>query len=127
MKRLIFPVVALCLLPSCYTNKPYSLKDLQESKIKFDLYQLDKDGLAGPEDGKRSITYEFCIPDMMHAREKVMKIDTSIIFTHSPGRSMCTGTQVLCMGNTHQPKAKKKLIRLSKLDFVEKISETYFE
>ena len=31
-------------------------------KITFDMSRLDKDGLYGPPNGKRALSYEFCIP-----------------------------------------------------------------
>jgi len=115
------------LFSACSKKRAFNVDNIMESKIKFDLTQLDKDGLSGPDDGKRSISYEFCIPDNKINRDKVKKIDISIQFTKAMGRSMCGKNQILCMGNTHQPNSVKVLERLSKLTYIEKITETYFE
>lgn len=130
MRLYILYILCICFIGmfyACNTQKKYSIDSMMSSKIKFDLNQLDKDGLAGAEDGKHSISYEFCIPDTKMNREKVSKIDTTINFTKSMGRSMCGKNQILCMGNTHQPHAVKILHQLAALNFVEKITETYFE
>jgi len=124
---IIGTMILLAGLFSCHRKHVFDVDQMMDSKIKFDVQQLDKDGLTGPEDGKRSISYEFCIPDTRIYREKVKKIDPTLIFTKSMGRSMCDRTQVLCMGNTHQPNAVKVLRKLSSLSYVEKITETYFE
>jgi hypothetical protein len=42
------------------TTQP-TKEDLQ--KIKFNLNQLDEEGLQGPEGGKVALNYEFCIPN----------------------------------------------------------------
>ena len=126
--RIFIPIlVSLVLLSACSKKRAFNVDNIMESKIKFDLTQLDKDGLSGPDDGKRSISYEFCIPDNKINRDKVKKIDISIQFTKAMGRSMCGKNQILCMGNTHQPNSVKVLERLSKLTYIEKITETYFE
>ncbi|MCO6460605.1 MAG: hypothetical protein J5I59_04320 [Saprospiraceae bacterium] len=130
MKNLRFYTLLLIIMAiyaACNSHKTFTVDEMMDSKIKFDLNQLDKDGLAGEEDGKHSISYEFCIPDNKMSRDKVKKIDTTIIFTKSMGRSMCDRNQILCLGNTHQPHAVKVLRKLAELKFVEKITETYFE
>ncbi|MBL0117939.1 MAG: hypothetical protein IPP89_02910 [Saprospiraceae bacterium] len=127
MKIVVSILVFLMLFSACSKKRAFNVDNIMESKIKFDLTQLDKDGLSGPDDGKRSISYEFCIPDNKINRDKVKKIDKSIQFTKAMGRSMCGKNQILCMGNTHQPNSVKVLERLSKLTYIEKITETYFE
>ncbi|MBK9397333.1 MAG: hypothetical protein IPN55_08910 [Saprospiraceae bacterium] len=127
MKIVVSILVFLMLFAACSKKRAFNVDNIMESKIKFDLTQLDKDGLSGPDDGKRSISYEFCIPDNKINRDKVKKIDISIQFTKAMGRSMCGKNQILCLGNTHQPNAVKVLERLSKLTYIEKITETYFE
>ncbi|MBK8602282.1 MAG: hypothetical protein IPN87_03990 [Saprospiraceae bacterium] len=127
MKIVVSILVFLMLFSACSKKRAFNVDNIMESKIKFDLSQLDKDGLSGPDDGKRSISYEFCIPDNKINRDKVKKIDKSIQFTKAMGRSMCGKNQILCMGNTHQPNSVKVLERLSKLTYIEKITETYFE
>ena len=127
MKIVVSILVFLMLFSACSKKRAFNVDNIMESKIKFDLTQLDKDGLSGPDDGKRSISYEFCIPDNKINRDKVKKIDISIQFTKAMGRSMCGKNQILCLGNTHQPNSVKVLERLSKLTYIEKITETYFE
>jgi len=127
MKIVVSILVFSMLFSACSKKRAFNVDNIMESKIKFDLSQLDKDGLSGPDDGKRSISYEFCIPDNKINRDKVKKIDISIQFTKAMGRSMCGKNQILCMGNTHQPNSVKVLERLSKLTYIEKITETYFE
>ena len=127
MKIVVSILVFLMLFSARTKKRAFNVDNIMESKIKFDLTQLDKDGLSGPDDGKRSISYEFCIPDNKINRDKVKKIDISIQFTKAMGRSMCGKNQILCMGNTHQPNSVKVLERLSKLTYIEKITETYFE
>ena len=127
MKIVVSILVFSMLFSACSKKRAFNVDNIMESKIKFDLTQLDKDGLSGPDDGKRSISYEFCIPDNKINRDKVKKIDKSIQFTKAMGRSMCGKNQILCLGNTHQPNAVKVLERLSKLTYIEKITETYFE
>jgi len=127
MKIVVSILVFLMLFSACSKKRAFNVDNIMESKIKFDLTQLDKDGLSGPDDGKRSISYEFCIPDNKINRDKVKKLDKSIQFTKAMGRSMCGKNQILCLGNTHQPNAVKVLERLSKLTYIEKITETYFE
>jgi len=127
MKIVVSILVFSMLFSACSKKRAFNVDNIMESKIKFDLTQLDKDGLSGPDDGKRSISYEFCIPDNKINRDKVKKIDISIQFTKAMGRSMCGKNQILCMGNTHQPNSVKVLERLSKLTYIEKITETYFE
>ena len=127
MKIVVSILVFLMLFSACSKKRAFNVDNIMESKIKFDLSQLDKDGLSGPDDGKRSISYEFCIPDNKINRDKVKKIDKSIQFTKAMGRSMCGKNQILCLGNTHQPNSVKVLERLSKLTYIEKITETYFE
>jgi hypothetical protein len=64
MRLYILYILSICFIGmfyACNTQKKYSIDSMMSSKIKFDLNQLDKDGLAGTEDGKHSISYEFCI------------------------------------------------------------------
>ena len=124
---IVFLIMIPILILSCQRKKAFTVDNMMDSKIKFDTEQLDSDGLTGADDGKRSISYEFCIPDNKMNRDKVKKIDKSVQFTKAMGRSMCGKNQILCMGNTHQPNAVKVLSRLAELNYVEKITETYFE
>lgn len=93
-------------------------------KIRFDLDQLDESGLYGPENGKRSLAYEFCIPYIMEEIEAVQDIDpTVIVYLHSPGRVGCDDVEVLAIGHTHQPNYRDVLRSLADLDSVERIEQ----
>jgi len=94
-------------------------------KVTFDVAALDVEGLTGPPGGKRSIAYEFCIPE---AREgEVKAIDPTVNTQKAPDRSGCGAGQLLAIGTTHQPNHKKILARLAALDYVTRISECFYE
>ncbi len=95
------------------------------NKISFSLDHLDAEGLLGPSDGKRALSYEFCIPS--EKVREVANIDETAQFLRSPGRIGCTQGQILCLGHTHQPEYAQVLSRLSRLDYIEEIREAYFE
>ena len=78
MKIVVSILVFLMLFSACSKKRAFNVDNIMESKIKFDLTQLDKDGLSGPDDGKRSISYEFCIPDNKINRDKVNRQVNSI-------------------------------------------------
>ena len=96
-------------------------------KIRFDLDRLDENGLQGPPDGLRSLSYEFCIPDGRAELEEVQSIDPTLRVSRSPGRIGCTVGEVLCTGETHQSEFREVLERLASLDFVKAIEEAFFE
>lgn len=96
--------------------------------IQFDLDGLDAAGLRGPEDGLRSLEYEYCIPIGTEFRSEVAIIDPSARFpTGSRGRIRCRSDQVLVLGNTHQPRFREILETLAGLPYVERIAECVFE
>ncbi len=97
-------------------------------KIKFDLDILNEQGLQGPPDGLRSLSYEFCIPDDDALIRQVMEIDQSAqVYRGAPGRVGCGTGQLLVIGNTHQPGFREILEQLARLDYVEEIREAHFE
>ena len=97
-------------------------------KVTFDTSGLDAAGLAGPPDGKRALSYEFCIPDNADNREQVAGIDPTIrFFSDSPGRIGCGPLETLCIGSTHQPDGAGVLERLAELPFIKQIDEAVFE
>ncbi len=99
-----------------------------DSKIRFDLDQLDEAGLYGPADGKRSLSYEFCIPYTFQAITTVQAIDpTAVIYLHSPGRIGCRADEVLAIGETHQPGYRDVLTTLASLDTVDRIEQFFGE
>jgi hypothetical protein len=95
-----------------------------DSKIRFDLNQLDEFGLYGPEDGKRSLSYEFCVPYHPSTIEVVQAIDpTVVIYLRSPGRIGCSETEVLAIGETHQPGYREVLTMLASLESIDRIEQ----
>ena len=94
----------------------------------FDLTRLNTDGLYGPPDGKRSLSYEFCIPAHVNAARQVMSIDpTAIIYKESPGRLQCGKEQYLVVGDTYQTGYLVTLKNLVELEYITRIVEVYFE
>ena len=97
-------------------------------KITFDLTHLDDDGLYGAADGKRALSYEFCIPDTVGNRTEVKRIDPTVkFFAQSPGRIGCKEHENLCFGSTHQKDFRRVLQRLAELMYVQRIDESFFE
>lgn len=93
-------------------------------KIKFDISLISPDGLIGPPDGLRSISYEFCIPAIHEAVKTIHTIDSQIdIDRQSPGRIGCGKNQYLCIGHTHNKQWKDILLAVASLDYVERIEE----
>lgn len=116
-------ILLFVFLSSCVSD-PGQEPSARE-KIAFSLERLDEDGLLGPKDGKRALTYEFCIPpDKVN---EVAAIDRTAQFMHAPGRVGCTGDLLLCLGHTHQPEFRRILHRLAGLAYVREIREAHFE
>lgn len=94
----------------------------------FDPSTLDANGLVGPADGKRALSYEFCIPAEPTSAAEVRAIDPSArVYEASPGRIGCSREQVLVIGHTHQPDFAAILQRLADLPYVDRIEETHFD
>jgi hypothetical protein len=97
-------------------------------KITFDIFRLDESGLYGQPDGKRALSYEFCIPDTVQNRSEVKRIDPTVkFFAGSPGRIGCKEHENLCIGSTHQKDFRGVLQRLAELTYVQRIDESFFE
>ena len=102
--------------------------DAALQKITFELAGLDADGLRGPPDGRRSLSYEFCIPNTPERIAEVGSIDPTVQFMPaSRGRIGCGRTQCLCIGSTHQKGFRHVLERLAALPYIERIDECFFE
>ncbi|MCF7977234.1 MAG: hypothetical protein K9L82_04350 [Chromatiaceae bacterium] len=94
----------------------------------IDLSALDADGLIGPPDGKRALSYEFCIPTGELQTKEIKDIDPSAqFFTASRGRIGCAPDQTLVIGHTHQLDFASILQQLASLPYVERIIESHFE
>ncbi len=134
MKAINFAAILLFLvsLPGCAALDDYQ-KNASDSenlnnKITFDLTRLDQDGLYGDGNGKRALSYEFCIPANVIAAREVMGIDPSaVIYKNSPGRVNCKKDEYLAMGDTFQKNFLETLQQLVNIDYVRNISEVHFE
>jgi hypothetical protein len=97
-------------------------------KVTFDMSRLDENGLYGPPNGKRALSYEFCIPNTKKHKAEVKRIDSTIQFIPiSPGRIGCDRHEYLCIGSTHQKDFKLVLQNLVGLEYVKLINECFFE
>ncbi|WP_163371907.1 hypothetical protein [Endozoicomonas acroporae] len=124
----LFAIVLSALLLSACSHLDGLLKDKVQQKVAFDLTRLDADGLYGPADGKRSLSYEFCIPAHVNTARQVMYIDpTAIVYKESPGRLQCDEEQYLVVGDTNQPNYLVTLKKLAELTYVTQIQEAFFE
>ncbi|WP_422447665.1 MULTISPECIES: hypothetical protein [unclassified Endozoicomonas] len=124
----LFAIVLSALLLSACSYVDGVLREKIQPKIEFDLTRLDADGLYGPAGGKRSLSYEFCIPANVNTARQVMYIDpTAIVYEESPGRLQCDQQQYLVVGDTHQPNFLVTLENLAELPYVTKIQEAFFE
>ncbi len=126
MMRYLLLSAGLLALSACHTSKVQPTPD-QLQKIRFNLSELDEDGLLGPEGGKVAVDYEFCIPRREEYRKEVESIDPSLRIQESSGRIGCGKEEYLCLGNTHQEGFKEVLYRLAQLEYVKRIERAFFE
>ncbi len=125
MKQL-FLLAEVVIFSSLFSCQPKTEpENTYWEKVDFSLDQLDEEGLVGPIDGKRALTYEFCIPP--EKASEISRIDGTAQFLRTRGRIGCTPDQVLCLGHTHQPEFRQVLRRLASLDYVVEIREVHFE
>ena len=119
--------LSMALVPACSSKtKPEDPAIWQ--KVKFDLNRLDENGLAGPADGKVSVSYEFCIPADEKLWGEVQKLDKSAkLQKGSPGRIGCDKTQWLVIGATHQKNYRQVLYGLASKTYITDIREAFFE
>jgi hypothetical protein len=98
-------------------------------KVKFDLGEFTEDGLRQRIHGEgSSINYEFCIPADEEAVKEVTSIDaTAKIHKGSKGRSGCSESEWLVIGESRQSNFKDVIKSLAKLKYVREISETFWE
>lgn len=125
--RLFAILLSVVLLSAC-SYLDGILKEKAQKKVEFDLTRLDADGLYGPADCKRSLSYEFCIPAHENTAREVLSIDpTAIIYKESPGRLQCGRQQYLVVGDTSQVNYLLTLKKLVELEYVTRIQEAFFE
>ena len=105
-------------------SKPNSILE----KITFDITAISPEGLIGPPNGLRSVSYEFCIPAREQSLKEVQAIDPTIkYYANSPGRIGCHNDQYLCIGDTHNPQWKAILLSIAGLNYVERIDQFHGE
>jgi hypothetical protein len=127
-QKLILLTLSSLALVACQQPFPSDMDNVAADKITFDLTDFDENGLYGPPDGKRSLDYEFCIPQEAPYRQEVKAIDPSLNFFPSiPGRIGCTDTEVLAIGNTHQENFRLILLELANLDYIQRIQRVDWE
>ncbi|MEB3310680.1 MAG: hypothetical protein VKJ02_10640 [Snowella sp.] len=97
------------------------------NKITFDLSAISPEGLIGPPNGLRSVSYEFCIPAQRKTVKQVQAIDPTVQYSRSRGRIGCQPNQYLCIGHTHQANWKEVLFNLAQLEYVKKIDQFWGE
>ena len=110
------------------TERAVVASEATSEVIRFDTGRLNSDGLMGPADGLRALSYEFCIPADEQLTELVTSIDGTVdIQRRSRGRIGCGAAEYLAIGHTHQPDFEAVLVDLSRLPFVDRIEESHFE
>lgn len=97
------------------------------AKIGIDLSIVDESGLYGPPEGLRALHYAFCIPNRSEPVASVRRIDGSVRMHRARGRIGCSATELLCIGTTHQPSYREVLAALSRLPYVARIDQAFFE
>ena len=94
----------------------------------LDLSSVDAQGLIGPREGKRALSYELCVPGDEEKLAAVRAIDPSLeLQKGSPGRIGCGEGEVLAIGSTHQPHWLSVLETLAELPYVERIEPHWAE
>jgi hypothetical protein len=87
-------------------------------KITFDINEIEKVPLD----------YEFCIPYEDRYLQEIKRIDPEIECYHgSSGRIGCIDSEYLCIGNTGHKDFRNILCKLSILDYIDRIDQTFWE
>ena len=129
LRRLLASALgAAALLLACAGGRSGTEDAAALAKVHLDLAAINADGLAGPADGLRAVSYEFCIPANEAAVAEVTAIDRTVeVQRGGRGRIGCSAEQYLCVGSTHQPGHRDVLLRLARLDYVAAIEPWYGE
>ena len=129
MVKVILPGLLLLFGLGCHkAQKTADENPAIWQKIKIDFRRLDENGLTGPDGGKVSVHYEFCIPRAEKNWEEVHSIDhTAVKYDTGSGRAGCDKTQWLIIGDTRQRNYKRVLYNLAALPYVNLIEETFWE
>ena len=97
-------------------------------KINFDVSVISFEGLIGPPNGLRAVSYEFCLPKNEQYLAEVKAIAPRIkVYPHSRGRIGCNSEQYLCINETHEPGWREILLKLASLDYIKKIEQSFAE
>jgi len=107
-------VVCGCNIESIDHTESKGLSD----KVTFDVSRLDDEGLQGNTSSKRSLSYEFCIPNTPKCKDEVKSINPCIEFSRSRGRVGYGKGQLLCIGSTHQTVLRKYLRNFADLSIL---------
>jgi len=98
------------------------------AKIRFETCRSSTiPACTGPLTAWRALDYEFCIPDRPDAVARVRSIDGSVRMHRARGRIGCVESELLCIGNTHQPGFREVLAALSRLPYLARIDQAFFE
>ena len=100
---------------------------LAADKLRFDLSVLDDSSLYGPVDGLRPLDYELCIPERPDTVARVRSVNKSVTMQGARGRIGCNPSELLCIGNTHQPGFRQVLAARSRLSYMARIDQAFFE
>jgi hypothetical protein len=129
--RVLFSLTLVALTPgllACLDQKPTAVStEPTWQKITFDWQQISPEGLVGPADGRRSVSYEFCIPAQAAILAEVQAIDPTMRHYRSQGRIGCRPDQYLCIGHTHQPNWRGVLTSLVQRSYIQRIDEFFGE
>lgn len=127
--RVMMVSTAIASLAGCHVSPGRGSSDWTGSeKVKFSLENIHSDGLRGPTNGLLAVSYEFCVPANNKVYQEVQQIDPSLqIHPGSRGRSGCSTSQSLAIGDTHQAHWHSVLQELSSLTYVDEIRECFFE
>ncbi|MBZ0201455.1 MAG: hypothetical protein K8I03_00405 [Ignavibacteria bacterium] len=111
-----------------YNERGYEVSYF-DKKIRIDLEKFTSDGYRVHPGGEKSaINYEFCIPASDSVYAEVLAIDpTAGVLKGSKGRSGCSEKEWLVIGSSRQPGFKDVLKKLARLEYIRKITETFWE
>lgn len=111
-----------------YNERGYEVSYF-DKKIRIDLDKFTTDGYRTHPGGEKSaISYEFCIPSSDSIYAVVLAIDpTAAVMKGSKGRSGCSEKEWLVIGSSRQTGFKDVLKKLARLDYIKKITETFWE
>lgn len=134
----MFPIAYLLLLlvvsplllacPPEQRTAQGSPKSMPVEKMTFDISRISAEGLVGPPDGLRSVSYEFCIPASEKLRASVRAINTTIQhYANVRGRVGCKSNHYSGIGDSHNPRWREILLAIARLKYVQRIDESLVE